>query len=148
MNLKPILCALIVLSIAASAPPSRAQNKIHNDQISSREAEVRIAVANQHFKRVVVKLNNGSTVSGLIDSVSENSFSVTHIRELVGPRKTETISYSDVATIQGRNPMLKALKRIAIVPVAMAFVAITTPVCQVSILLRHPVLCPCYSGLP
>ena len=144
MNLKPILCALIVLSIAASAPPSRAQNKINNDQISSREAEVRIAVANQHFKRVVVKLNNGSTVSGLIDSVSENSFSVTHMRELGGPGQTETISYSDVVAVSGRNPVLKTLKKTGLVPVAIAFLA----VCQVSILLKHPVLCPCYSGLP
>jgi len=144
MNLKRISCALIVLSVASTAPLSRAQNNTKSDQITSNEAQVRIAVASQKFKRVIVKLNNGSSVSGFLDSVSENSFSVTHIRELSGPGRKETISYSDVATVSGRNPAVKTLKKAALVPVAIAFLA----VCQISILLKHPVLCPCYSGLP
>ncbi|MFY9611687.1 MAG: hypothetical protein WAU45_24125 [Blastocatellia bacterium] len=148
MQWKTMFCGLIVASLGATAGPGRAQNKQKDDQIVVSDADVRIAIARQRFKRVIVKLKNGSSVSGLVTSLSENDFSIQHTHELLGPGAVEHIAYSDVATIQDRNPVLKALKKIAIAPLVIAVFAITTPVCQVSILLKHPVACPCSSGLP
>jgi hypothetical protein len=143
-----LFCGLILVSLAATAAPSLARNNQKDDKNVVAEANVRTAIAKLRSNRVTVKLKNGSSVSGVVTSLSENDFSIQHMNELFGPGPVEKIRYSDVATTQGRNPMLKALKRVAMFPVAIAFVAVTIPVCQVSILLKHPVLCPCYSGLP
>ena len=145
---KPLMCVLIALSIAANSSLSRAQNKMTRDQIASQDMKLRMAVRNQKFTRVIVELNNGSTISGLITSVSDDDFNVMHHRELIGPGPTETIRYSDVATLRRPSPGLRVLKRIAVAPAVIALAALSIPVCQISILLKHPVLCPCYSGLP
>jgi small nuclear ribonucleoprotein (snRNP)-like protein len=148
MSRKLVLCCLIVLTVAASASPCRAQNTPKNGQIFSRDARARIADANKNGRRVIVKLQNGSTVSGVVMSASEETFSVMHTPELFGHRKTETLSYSDVVSVRGRNPVMKKLKSIGACALGLPIAALTIPVCQVSILLKHPVLCPCYSGLP
>lgn len=145
---KPLICVLIVLSIGANASFSRAQNKMTREQIASQDMKVRITVRNERFKRVIVELSNGSTVSGLITSVSDDDFEVTHERELKGRGATETIRYSDVASLKRASRALRVLKRIGVAPAVIAFVAISIPVCQISILLKHAVFCPCYSGLP
>jgi hypothetical protein len=136
------------LLLGMCAVPALAQNKANQAATSSQRIQRQIVEAQRQYERVIINLKNGKSVSGtiLITDADDEAFTVIKQHEPFGTGKTVSVKYSAVASIEPRNPVVKTLKRVGIVPVVAALSVVILPTCLVSSLFHRPVGCPCPSG--
>lgn len=86
-----------------------------NDKNAMTESQIkrRILEAEATNKRLIVKLKNGKSVSGDVEWISDKEFLVRHSgNSFVIFGGEERVKYAGVAYVKGRNPLVKALKKI------------------------------------
>lgn len=112
MYLKLMICLLVLFSIGSTGPSCFARNK-DNQTSALREMKARVNQARAKNKRMVVKLKTGRTIVGLVAPVSEHALLVTEPGGFFRAGGTNTVNYSDIASIKRENPFLRALKEVA-----------------------------------
>jgi hypothetical protein len=128
MWFKLMVCVLMVVSIASAAPPCFARSKDDKGPSTLVELKARVGEARAKSKRLVVKLKTGRTIVGLVAPVSEQAFSVTEPNSFFGRGGTNTVHYSDVASIKRENPFVRALKEVGAVTGVISLGAMIIPV--------------------
>ena len=125
--MKPICCFVSMVLVAVAPGPSLAQTA--NGPMATAEIKLRVAQANAKDQRLIVLLKTGKSISGAVSPQSDTSFSVTTVSHGVfGEGQTVLVNYADVASVRGRNPFVRALKRIGSVSLTAAGVAAFMPV--------------------
>ena len=121
-------CLLSLLLIVEAAPPCFGQKKANDDAMTLEQIKARVGEAKAKDKRLIVLLKNGSSVSGLVSTESDTTFSVRETHGIFGDGdRVTTLSYSDVSRVKGRNPFVKALKDIGAVSAVAVAVAAFLP---------------------
>lgn len=114
------------------------------------QIRTRIAEANAKDRRLIIRLKNGRTVSGIVSPFSDSSFELTHSHGLFGEGKSVSINYTDVATMKGRNPFVKGLKDVGAISIMSVAVAAFLPIWAglegLSLLLHRELLPSCSIG--
>ena len=144
---KQIFACITTLVVLAIAAPSFAADQGDKQQTMAIAAiRARVAEAQKKDERLIVRLKNGYQFSGTVGLISNEMFSVAAAHGLFGSGEAVSVYYSDIASVKGRNPFVKALKVTGTVPVVAVLAGIALPTCIVSGLFHRPVLCPCSSG--
>ncbi|MEN3334117.1 MAG: hypothetical protein V7641_3482 [Blastocatellia bacterium] len=138
ISLLPVICV--------AATGARADTKADKAAISVQEIQSQVVEAQRKYDRVIINLKNGKSVSGTVWVKDEQSFSVIKRHDPFGTGDSVEIKFSEVASIQGRNPVVKSLKRVGIMPVVAALTVVVLPTCLISGLFHRPIFCPCSSG--
>jgi hypothetical protein len=136
----------LLLMICAAATPALVDNKADKAAMSVQEIQSQVAEAQRKYDRVIINLRNGKSVSGTVLRKDDETFSVIKRHDPFGTGDSVEIKFSEVTSIQGRNPLVKSLKRVGIMPVVAALTVVALPTCLVSSLFRRPIFCPCSSG--
>jgi len=132
--------------IALAALPSPAQNKTPLKVMSREAIKASVVRAQSKHERLIVKFNNGSSVSGTVWLQSDESFSVQEDHGIFGLGESVSVWFSDVKSVEGRNPFVKGVKTLGTVSLTAVLVPVAIPTCVISGLFHRPVLCPCSSG--
>jgi hypothetical protein len=148
-KLIPRLLALLLL--VSMAGPCFGQKKAKDDAMQIDQIKARVAEANAKDKRLIVILKNGSSVSGLVSTESDTTFSVRETHGIFGDGdRVTTLNYSDVSLVKGRNRFVKALKDVgavsAVVVVMAAFLPIWAALEGLSLLINGEPLPSCTIG--
>ena len=139
---RAMLFALAVITFAAL--PSSAQNK--PTAMSPEQIRASVERAQREGERLIVKLKNGTSTSGIVTGSYADRFTVMATHEPFGGGDSTTVLLSDVEAVKGRNPFVKGVKAVGITALTMAAFPVVFPTCMLSTLFHHPVLCPCTSG--
>jgi hypothetical protein len=139
-----MLAASFIMALVAV--PSFAQTKATTKAMSQEEIKASVVRAQSKRERLIVKFKSGSSVSGTIRLQSDELFSVQEDHGLFGPGESVSVWFSDVKSVEGRNPFVKGVKTLGTVSLAAVLVPVAIPTCIISGLFHRPVLCPCSSG--
>src|ERR1700687_2254018 len=117
-------CLVSLLLIGSAAAPCFGQKKANDDSMTVEQIKARGEEARVKDKRLIVILKSGSSVSGLVSTDSDTTFSVRETHGIFGDgNRGTTLSYSDVSRVKGRNPFVKALKDVGTVSTVVVVVA-------------------------
>ena len=123
---------LILLLLAALMTTGLFKQPLANDKdgknaMTESQIKRQILEAEAIDKRLIVQLKNGKSVSGNVRWISDKEFVVKHPdNSFIVFGDEETILFADVASVKGRNPFVKALKKIGTYTGwAAAFIAVS-----------------------
>lgn len=131
MRFKLMVCLLVLLSIGTTGTSCFARSR-DNKTVALAEMKARVGEARAKNKRMVVKLKTARTIVGLVAPVSEHALSVTEPGGFFRAGGTNTVNYSDVASIKRENPFLRALKEVASVTGVISIGVVIIPVLTVA----------------
>ena len=135
MKSRVIVSRLSLLLIVNIVSECFGQTKPTIGVTSIDEIQTRAAQAQEKDRRLIVILKNGSSVSGTISKVSPSGFVVHQFNEMSGKEADVPVSYSEVASVKGRNPAVKLLKNIGMSALWTAFAVAMVPLYTVAALL-------------
>jgi hypothetical protein len=92
------------------------------------QKRAQVAEAHSKDRRLIISLNKGGTISGIVSPSSDSSFTLTHSHGVLGDGDSVKIDYAEVESVKGRNPMVKTLKNIGLVSAVSAGVAAFLPI--------------------
>lgn len=108
---KSIFGLLMLLFIGAAAAPTLANNR-NQSPMNVEAMKARVHEAEQKDKRLIVKLKNGVSLSGLVSTATDKGFSIMQTHNIFGDGDSIWINYDEVAEMKWRNPFIKVLKTI------------------------------------
>lgn len=132
-----------VMLIAAATGQCFGQSKPADDAMALAQIKTRVSEAHANDRRLIVLFKNGETMSGLVSPLSGDTFSLNHDHGIFGPGESVTFNYGDVASLKGRNPLVKVLKGIGTVSIITVGVAVILPLQLITGLFGHPLIPDC-----
>src|SRR5437773_1799783 len=121
--LKRVVSLLTLLVVFAAALPALADNRRNKTAMSVDQIKSIVAEAAKKDRRLIVQLKGNKVISGHVFVASDDHFQVTQYPSwfrLHGQTAVITVSYTDVASVKGRNPFVKAFKEIGAVTLLTA----------------------------
>lgn len=107
MKSKVVSFVLSLLLIASVTVPCFGQKKRDDRAMTIEQIKAAVSDAHAKDKRLIVTLGSGGTVSGTVSPLSDGSFALRHEGLMAD---VVTLDYSDVVSVKGRNPFVKAIK--------------------------------------
>lgn len=124
----------LLLTVSATSP-CFAQSKATNDEMTLDQIRARAADAQAKNSRLIVTLKNGSSVSGTISNVSQIGFVVNQWSDWSGKGARVPVEYAGIASVKGRNPVVKLLKNIGQYSLLTAAATVMMPLYMIAALL-------------
>ena len=108
-----ILLLLTSLLTTGLCKQTFADDKENKNAMTESQIKRRILEAEVTDKRLIVGLKNGKSISGNVRWISDKEFVIKHAdNSFIIFGDEETVQFADVVYVKGRNPFIKALKKI------------------------------------